>query len=46
MTFESHGAHKSHGMTFESHGAHKSYSMTFESHAMTLKVTVPTEIIA
>ena len=46
MTFLSHGAHKSHGMTFESHGAHKSYSMTFESHAMTLKVTVPTEIIA
>ena len=46
MTFESHGAHKSHGMTFESHGAHRNHSMTFESRGMTLKVTVPTEIIA
>ena len=46
MTYESHGAHKSHGMTFESHGAHRNHSMTFESRGMTLKVTVPTEIIA
>ena len=46
MTYESHGAHKSHGMTFESHGAHKIHSMTIKSHAITLKVTVPTEIIA
>ena len=40
MTFESHA------MTFESHGAHRNHSMTFESRGMTLKVTVPTEIIA
>ena len=33
-------------MTFESHGAQRNYSMTFESHGMTLKVTMPTEIIA
>ena len=40
MTYESRG------MTFESHGAHRNHSMTFESRGMTLKVTVPTEIIA
>ena len=33
-------------MTFESHGAQRNYNMTFESHGMTLKVTMPTEIIA
>ena len=33
-------------MTYESHGAHRNHSMTFESRGMTLKVTVPTEIIA
>ena len=33
-------------MTFESHGAQRNFNMTFESHGMTLKVTMPTEIIA
>ena len=53
MTFESHGAHKSHSMTFESHamtfeshGAQRSQSMTFESRGMTLKVTVHTKVMA